>query len=102
MPPKPSLASKFSVLKDIEIETISTLVPDFICFITLGLGVVVLFKLQSVPMQELNNYPNYIYIYLNHLVVPSIIMFGISGVLFCKKELRQTVKEEIQNFVATW
>jgi hypothetical protein len=74
-------------------------VPDFIFFILLGLGAVVLLKLQNVPMQELNDYPNYIYIYFNHLVIPSIALFGIAGVLFSKKELRQTVKEELLNFV---
>jgi hypothetical protein len=87
------------VLKDVEIQSISTLVPDFISFITMGLNTVVLLKLQSVPMKELNDYPNYIYIYLNHIVLPSIALFGINSVLFQKKELRQTVKEEILSFV---
>jgi hypothetical protein len=86
------------VLKDVEIQSISTLVPDFISFITMGLNTVVLLKLQSVPMKELNDYPNYIYIYLNHIVLPSIALFGINSVLFQKKELRQTVKEEILSF----
>jgi hypothetical protein len=64
----------------------------------MGLNTVVLLKLQSVPMKELNDYPNYIYIYLNHIVLPSIALFGINSVLFQKKELRQTVKEEILSF----
>ena len=87
------------MLKDVEIQSISTLVPDFISFITMGLNTVVLLKLQSVPMKELNDYPNYIYIYLNHIVLPSIALFGINSVLFQKKELRRTVKEEILSFV---
>ncbi len=49
-------------------------------------------------MKELNDYPNYIYIYFLHLVAPSISMFGITSSLFSKKEQR-TEKEEIQNFV---
>jgi hypothetical protein len=98
-PPKNSLASKFLVLKDVEIQSISTLLPDFISFIIIGLGVFVLAKLQSVPMKELNDYPNFIYIYLNNLVLPSIAFFGINSVLFQKKELKRTVKEEILSFV---
>ena len=97
-PPQNSLASKFLVLKDVEIQSISTLLPDFICFIIIGLGVFVLAKLQSVPMKELNDYPNFIYIYLNNLVLPSIALFGINSVLFQKKELKRTVKEEILSF----
>jgi hypothetical protein len=98
-PPKNSLVSKFLVLKDVEIQSISTLLPDFISFIIIGLGVFVLAKLQSVPMKELNDYPNFIYIYLNNLVLPSIAFFGINSVLFQKKELKRTVKEEILSFV---
>ena len=94
-----SLASKFLVHKDVEIQSISTLLPDFISFIIIGLGVFVLAKLQSVPMKELNDYPNFIYIYLNNLVLPSIAFFGINSVLFQKKELKRTVKEEILSFV---
>jgi hypothetical protein len=50
-------------------------------------------------MKELNDFPNYIYIYFLHLVAPSISMFGITSSLFSKKEFRITVKEEFQNFV---
>jgi hypothetical protein len=97
--PKLSLVHKFSVLKEIEIESISTLAPDIISFILIGLCVAVLIKIQSLEMKELNEYPNYIYIYFLHLVAPSISMFGITSSLFSKKELRRTVKEEIQNLV---
>jgi hypothetical protein len=52
-------------------------------------------------MKELNDYPNYIYIFLNHLVAPSTAMFAITSVLFNKKELRKTLKEEMQHFMAS-
>jgi hypothetical protein len=87
-----------SVLKDIEIESISTLIPDMISFCTIGLCVLVLIKLQSIEMKNLNDYPNYLYIYFIHLVAPSLSTLGITT-LFRKKELRRAVREEVENFL---
>jgi magnesium transporter len=65
-----------AIFKEIEIESISTLAPDIISFILIGLCVAVLIKIQSLEMKELNDYPNYIYIYFLQ-TIPNIYINGI-------------------------
>ena len=62
--------------------------------------VVIAVKLSKLYPLEVNEYPNYIYLYFLQLVFPNLIGFTIAGILYGKNySIKETIMVEVNNFV---
>jgi len=82
----------------IEKDEVVSLAGNFIGLLSMSVSVYVMVKLKKVPNDELNSYPNYLYMYYRSVVSPSICFCVYTIVLYSKVDLRKRFWEEISEF----
>jgi hypothetical protein len=87
-------------LKDIEADCMSTILVEVMAILTVTIGVFCLSKLANLHGDEMENYPNYLYLYFLDLLAPSCANFLLIFSFFRTKKLRRSAKEELFNCIS--
>jgi hypothetical protein len=94
-----SIRNKFYALKDVEIHTLTTLIPDFITVTIVGAIIVSLMKLTKINLEDLNIYPNYLFMYFVDLFAPSFGILLVIASYLKRKPLRRAILEEFKKML---
>lgn len=90
-----------AILGNMEKESLSDLSSNICMFISTIIASIVLRRVNFMSLQNINQFPNYLYVYLLHLGMPNIFCITQSFFLYLRhKNLRQVVTREIKDMLS--
>ena len=90
-----------AVLGNLEKESLSDLSSNICMFVCTILATLLLRKVNFLSLSIVNEYPNYMFVYLLHLGMPNIFCILQSFFLYLRhKNLRKVVTREIKDIVS--
>ena len=96
----PNTINKVNDLSHIEQSTIADMTHLFILLLIFVLYLMVLIRLRTSNPDEINDYPNYLFVYFHQIIFPqSLAFFGGSSYYFRHPPLMKAIKREIKDFL---
>lgn len=83
------------VIKEIEKQSISSMVANLLGTFIVIIVIATNTQLNSANLAEMNNYPNYVFIYFAYLIYPNLAILVFIASSFRKQDLRKFVKDQI-------
>jgi hypothetical protein len=87
------------LLRSIESQSITDMTSTLFNFIGVTFNIFFMYKISRATAAGIDKYPNYIYVYMLHLVSPMFFMFFVSIVYYCRNPaMRKTMMREAKAF----